>query len=92
MTQFEGNWTLQTLNVGPDLREWPMATKLVGKGSSPITLKVDAAADGQFNIHIKVVNDITGKVTSEATAAMAPFSKFSCSAPAVHLAASAKSA
>jgi len=68
----EGNWALQRLNVGPELGEFPLASKMEGE---EVTLKVEADKPGSFHLSARVCNHLRMVTSSQPDESLAPFDK-----------------
>lgn len=67
---YEGDWALTKAFVGPELREFPLATKV---GPRPVTMHVETKAPGVFMLSLKVANNMNFSASSAPNATYKPF-------------------
>ncbi|CAE7754408.1 unnamed protein product, partial [Symbiodinium pilosum] len=71
---FEGLWEIEQMMVGPELGEYPLAKSMDQKA---VILKVMACPEDSYQIHAKVVNNLSFSASSGADAVLAPFDALS---------------
>ncbi|CAK9014403.1 unnamed protein product [Durusdinium trenchii] len=65
-----GTWRVEKLMVGPELGEFPLASKMDGK---PVLLTIKEAEDKKFHLSAKVANTINFQVVLKEDPSAAPF-------------------
>merc|ERR1719188_1419287 len=69
-----GQWNLERLFVGPDLREFPLVSKM---GAKVVSMQIDADGPQSLKMSLKVVNSLRLKASSDLASHLYPFQALS---------------